>query len=672
MNKSSPFANSNSNTKPMLPPRAPLALRIGVTGHRTEPDDLPDEKRKRPIPDEAYIHRSVIEVLKVIGASFKGVSETSSEYFAGTEINEQRPFGGSLRIISGLASGADQWVTEAAVALGYELQCILPFDRDNYRQDFSDGIEAKTYESLLAKATSVLELDGRADVDENGSRKPDSSSYEALGKVLINQSDLIIAVWDGENAHGRGGTGQVVVEALQNGVPVVWIPWKSTGKWRLFHPSWRLLDQPADLKDESERLKETVSGLLLPPFSNTKNGSKCQDSLLDEYFREKQKKGNPHLGWWMVFRALICGEICKKGLKGIISEFRVKNFEDTEKEKAASYWNTESEKGNSGSSEDSNLLKWLIEKYMKHYAWANGLSRYYGNMHRSAFVMNYLLGAIAVFLALVCIALGIHGKLQAGWIISELVVILGILILTNRGRKKRWHQRWIDYRTLAEYLRLARSRVLLGGGSLQVAYEGHLSGYGNPAHTWMNWHYRAIERAAGLPNVVFTGDYLKKCSNLWVKGLVQRQIVYHRDAHKRFSKMDRRLHHAGDFLFIGTLFACVIHLAHLWLEHNPKFDWIPESTGNWMTLLCAFLPALGAALAAIRNHGEVQRLAQRSNAMEETLTHLNREMASEIIEEGSLASSRLRYHTDQVSNLMTNEFLDWRVVFQDRPLGLPT
>ena len=91
-----------------------------------------------------------------------------------------------------------------------------------------------------------------------------------------------------------------------------------------------------------------------------------------------------------------------------------------------------------------------------------------------------------------------------------------------------------------------------------------------------------------------------------------------------------------------------------------------------MTLLCAFLPALGAAFAAIRNHSEVQRLAQRSKAMEETLAQLQKDMNEVPISSDSLNSVKLRGHAIRVNDLMTNEMLDWRVVFQDRPLGLPS
>jgi len=32
---------------------------------------------------------------------------------------------------------------------------------------------------------------------------------------------------------------------------------------------------------------------------------------------------------------------------------------------------------------------------------------------------------------------------------------------------------------------------------------------------------------------------------------------------------------------------------------------------------------------------------------------------------------KLRSHANRVTDLMTNEMLDWRVVFQNRPLALP-
>jgi hypothetical protein len=655
------------------PPRAPLVLRVGVTGHRPEPDDLPDEDRKRPAPDIASITATIKEVLDVIRVSFKGIADSNGQLFDLTPTATSQPGGGILRIVSALASGPDQWVAKEAIGLGFELQAVLPFDRYEYLKDFTAESDISNYHQLLEKAKAVLELDGKVKTDISGNRKPDNQSYEAVGRALLNQTDLLIAVWDGKEAQGRGGTGQVVREALQNGIPVIGIPWDSAEGWRVRKSPWHLYEEAADLAGDNDRLMEVVQKLLLPPDENSFPDIESGVSLRNEYFKEGQKNGSPQLGIWLLFRNLVCGKIFKKGgFKDIYKVFLVENFEEKEKENIQNDWITKkSEDQPMDHPFGDKIRTWVDDRYFKHYAWANGLSVFYGNLHRSAFIINYLLSSIAVFLALVCIAHQIKGTGQTGWILAELVVIFGILALTRRGQVKCWHQRWIDYRTLAERLRVARCQALYGGGRQQVVYEGHLTSYGNPSNTWMNWHIRAIERAAGLPTASLTSEYLASCQEFWKESLVQDQINYHKTGFVNFKKMDRRLHKTGDFLFTATLIACMIHLAHIWLEGDMRFDWMPPNTGGWMTMLCAFLPALGAAFAAIRSHSEVQRLTQRSKAMEETLEQLKIDLASVPVTGNSLNSVQLRNKTDRVSNLMTNEMLDWRVVFQDRPLGLP-
>jgi hypothetical protein len=44
-----------------------------------------------------------------------------------------------------------------------------------------------------------------------------------VGRIVIEQSDLLIAIWDGEEARGRGGTASVVQDARERQLPVVWM-----------------------------------------------------------------------------------------------------------------------------------------------------------------------------------------------------------------------------------------------------------------------------------------------------------------------------------------------------------------------------------------------------------------------------------------------------------------
>jgi hypothetical protein len=49
----------------------------------------------------------------------------------------------------------------------------------------------------------------------------DDGSYERANRAILDRSDVLIAVWDGDPARGRGGTGDVVHDALERSLPVI-------------------------------------------------------------------------------------------------------------------------------------------------------------------------------------------------------------------------------------------------------------------------------------------------------------------------------------------------------------------------------------------------------------------------------------------------------------------
>ena len=123
-----------------------------------------------------------------------------------------------LRLVTGLADGADAIGADVALARGWQLDAVLPFFRDDYAGDFADDPARGAYRRQLAACGAVFELDGDlADPAGHG------VAYERAGRVTVAQSDLLIAVWDGGPARGRGGAPQIVAEAVLAGVPVIQI-----------------------------------------------------------------------------------------------------------------------------------------------------------------------------------------------------------------------------------------------------------------------------------------------------------------------------------------------------------------------------------------------------------------------------------------------------------------
>jgi hypothetical protein len=115
--------------------------------------------------------------------------------------------------LTGLAEGADRLFADAALKRGYAVRALLPFALADYKTTFAadDG----ALEAYLPLMDHVREMPGRLVAS--------TDAYVALGQELVAAADIIIAVWDGAPAAGRGGTPDVMEQALQRGTPVVWV-----------------------------------------------------------------------------------------------------------------------------------------------------------------------------------------------------------------------------------------------------------------------------------------------------------------------------------------------------------------------------------------------------------------------------------------------------------------
>lgn len=113
---------------------------------------------------------------------------------------------------SSLAEGADQLFARIVLEHGGTVHAIIP--AENYDTAFDEPGRA-VYVSLLDAATSIERLPFK---------EPGEAAYDAAGHRVVDHSDVLVAVWDGEPARGRGGTADAVRFARERGVPVhiVW------------------------------------------------------------------------------------------------------------------------------------------------------------------------------------------------------------------------------------------------------------------------------------------------------------------------------------------------------------------------------------------------------------------------------------------------------------------
>lgn len=115
--------------------------------------------------------------------------------------------------VSSLAAGADQRFAEDVLRRGGTLHVILPSPA--YESSFNRPSDLHLFRSLLLRASEVETLDFT---------KPTEDAYLAAGQRVVDVCDLLVAVWDGLPAQGKGGTADVVSYARSMGKPVdvVW------------------------------------------------------------------------------------------------------------------------------------------------------------------------------------------------------------------------------------------------------------------------------------------------------------------------------------------------------------------------------------------------------------------------------------------------------------------
>ncbi|MCC6943407.1 MAG: hypothetical protein IT335_02455 [Thermomicrobiales bacterium] len=120
-----------------------------------------------------------------------------------------------LEIITSLAEGADRLVAEEALSRNLAITVVLPFDTDAFRLECSDDASRSELDAFIARAKEVIE--------PASDSIPGESGYYWASMLIVQSSDVLIAVWDGEPGRGPGGTAGTIDEALIANIPVVWV-----------------------------------------------------------------------------------------------------------------------------------------------------------------------------------------------------------------------------------------------------------------------------------------------------------------------------------------------------------------------------------------------------------------------------------------------------------------
>lgn len=594
------------------PPLPRLVLRVGVTGHRLN---------KLRQADWSVLTEQVRKVLRAIKATVSEAAERYRPAYA-----DEAP---KMRLVCVVAEGADQLVAHTAIECGYDLQCPLPFSRDDYANDFGNTEARQEYARLLLAASSVFELDGR-----RGSKRSEEQAYSAAGHLLVRQCDVMIAVWDGRPAEGPGGTAEVVEEASKLGVPVVRIDSQA--------PHAITYNRQDNALAE---LSGAIHKRLVPPEALVGN----------LYANESFRRNKPRLFDLMtkVVGADSIGELI--GRESTIQPIKFRSV-------VSSLRSIVSSKISQG--DDIRL-----PEINRHYRWADALAIFYAARFRSTTIWMYLLACLAVICAVLAVPLRPYKLATPVFTFAELLLIICIVISYRRARHGGWHERWLAYRSLAEHLRVIDFLSLLGLTRPEFRAPLHAAN-DDPSSRWVDWHFRSIVREFGLPPAAVNANYLKTASEQ-LRRAISGQKAYHEKLARRYKNVQERLHRFGELMFLTTLPLCCWHLIdtlqELKVAGNADTHHL-TGMGEWLIFGAAVLPAAGASLAGILAQGEFKRLARRSEGMHRGLGEV-----LNVLPAGgpSLTFESLEMHADDAAKVMLSEVQDWQVLFQSHPPVLP-
>ena len=112
--------------------------------------------------------------------------------------------------ITSLAAGADQEFADEALTAGVPVHVVLPCC--GYELAFENDADVLRFQALLEEASYVTMLQHAA---------PSEQAFLEAGRCIVDASELLIAIWDGEPSRGPGGTGDIVSYAKYRGKAVV-------------------------------------------------------------------------------------------------------------------------------------------------------------------------------------------------------------------------------------------------------------------------------------------------------------------------------------------------------------------------------------------------------------------------------------------------------------------
>lgn len=563
--------------EPAPPPS--LGFSVGIVGHRSE-----------RIVDAAAVRAQIDDVLRTIQRALDHIV-TGRLFEAGRH---------KLRLVSELADGADRIAAQAALDLDEMLEVVLPFAPEEYERDFETPELVAEFRALLAQASSTIVLDGHI------SGRP--LAYEAAGYTLLDNCDLLIAVWDGEPGRGRGGTRELLGEAARRAMPVLVIP-----------PDGASVTVRGSIRAEPRRFDDVPENPveILPQLVKGQVGIYSDETEEVEWRTLANMPPVPlvHEAYPLLLK-----------LAGVRPWFRRK-----------------AKPAPASAPADEPPAPGVLASA---FHWWDTAATRAAQAFRSAVIVNFSLAALAVVLAASSV---LSGEYKPLFVIAEIVTILLLLVNAMHAAKLQWQERWLESRQVAELLRVCDMLRGVGIGR-EIADPGEGGSNG--------WYASAIARSCPMEPVDLTDP---EATGAPLVAEVRSQADWNAATSHRMHLAAHRIERFGEVLFAIVLAAAIGWLGLYLVAYETA-----EGLKYPLISLTAGLPAIATASYGIRiildfegNAGRAKQIAIGLNGL---LTRW---------ETGPKTSAALQEFARRAADIMLSDVAAWRLLAEGRRLTIP-
>ncbi len=645
-----------------------VRLGVGITGHRS---------------NHAVYAANQAEIAHALQSLFELIDAKSKALAARVAPAVISP----VRLHSLLAYGADLMAVQQAQELGWTISAPLPFGRalnvainaqpgnvDDLRALLAGNpgndelVAARALE--IERAASHVNLFELAEQDAHmlelfeahlahpgvagaalAFQVPSSDRAAMAARVMIEQSDVVVGIWDGVTRGSVGGTRHTISASLDQGVPVIWINASRPDEWSILRATEELAARATRTGEEREAdLDQLVRSALLP------DGTEWRDVSRAELWRAKS---NP---WLHAYRRIeaVFGDPHNRPLRRLTQ--RYERPEDIAQGSGAAILAAAS--GLPGC--DPSLAGKIADKVLRPFAWADGVSTWLSDAYRGGMVASFFLSAFAIVGGTAYLP---FADVDRKWLFAlfEFILLAMIIAIFFIGKKWRWHERWFETRRVAEYFRHAPILLLLGAARSTGRWPRGAEG------NWPEWYVRHELRSIGLPKMKVTAPFLRASLALMRDQHVVSQRNYHRGKATRLRKAQRNLDGLSEILFVLAVISVAIYLlVELGtLMHLFPHD-LPHAIAKTFTFLGVLFPTMGGAFAGVHYFGDFERFASISDITAEKLDGIATRISILLAaHDDEITYARVSDIAHGIDDIVVSEIESWQAVFGGKHITVP-